>query len=208
MLIDHKFMTTLQAPESDPGLYEYLIAANGVFVRAERPGLRAMIWESGVVRPIGGLYSALPYVQIAPVPARLLRLVLELSLGAAPMEALFWLLPDPWRLVMPSQIQSGGTVRPADQFHPAAKDALIEIHSHHDMAPFFSSTDNQDEQGFRIYAVLGHIHRRPTIRVRVGIYGHFMDIPAGWVFGMPGYITDALAPAREAPRELDEDDYI
>ena len=197
MLVEHKFMNTMQAPEISPGLFEYLVAANGVFVRAERPGLRAMIWESGVTQAIGGLYSALPYVQTVPVPSRLLRLALELSLGAAPKEALFWLLPDPWRMVMPMQIQSGGTVRPADEFHPAAKDALVEIHSHHDMAPFFSSTDNRDEQGFRIYAVLGYIHRRPTIRVRVGIYGHFMEIPACWAFEMPGVIADALAPAWE-----------
>jgi hypothetical protein len=56
----------------------------------------------------------------------------------------------------------------------------------------FSSLDDQDEQGFRIYAVLGCLSSKPVMRVRVGMYGHRRDIPANWVFDLPPGIGDAV----------------
>ncbi len=67
--------------------------------------------------------------------------------------------------------------------------ALIEVHSHHGMPAFWSGTDDADEQGFRLYAVLGDIFRRPTLRVRVGIYGQFYELPAGTIFGLPAGVN-------------------
>jgi hypothetical protein len=36
------------------------------------------------------------------------------------------------------------------------------------MKAFFSGTDDADEQGFRLYGVLGSIFERPTFMLRVG----------------------------------------
>jgi hypothetical protein len=67
---------------------------------------------------------------------------------------------------------------------------LIEIHSHVDAAPIFSSTDDEDEQGFRIYAVIGQVNHAPLLNVRLGIAGHFCHIPASLVFDLPEGIDD------------------
>jgi hypothetical protein len=69
--------------------------------------------------------------------------------------------------------------------------ALIDLHSHALMDPFFSRTDNKDEQGFRIFAVIGKVNEKPLILVRVGVYGNYWNIPADLVFELPGEIRDA-----------------
>jgi hypothetical protein len=83
---------------------------------------------------------------------------------------------------------------------------VIEVHSHHRMGPFFSSTDDAEERaGFRIYAVIGTQPSRPSILVRVGIYGHFYNIPACWAFDLPAGVSDALKTGPEP--EYEEFDY-
>jgi hypothetical protein len=57
--------------------------------------------------------------------------------------------------------------------------------------PFFSRTDNKDEQGFRIFAVIGRVNEKPLILVRVGVYGNYWNIPAEMVFELPEEIRDA-----------------
>ena len=43
--------------------------------------------------------------------------------------------------------------------------AVIDLHSHGRMSAFFSSTDDADEQGFRLYVVIGNVDTdRPTYR--------------------------------------------
>ena len=80
--------------------------------------------------------------------------------------------------------------------HAHYADTLLELHSHHLMAAFFSATDTADEQGFRLYGVVGHLdsadQHAPEIRIRVGIYGHFWDIPASTVLSLPSCITDCV----------------
>ena len=60
------------------------------------------------------------------------------------------------------------------------------------MPAFFSSTDDADERGFRLYAVLGKVNTlNPEILVRIGIFGHYSLIKASSVFEEPYFITDA-----------------
>jgi hypothetical protein len=40
--------------------------------------------------------------------------------------------------------------------------------------------------------VIGRLSTRPSILVRVGIYGHFWEIPAAWVFQVPPGVSDEL----------------
>jgi PRTRC genetic system protein A len=71
-----------------------------------------------------------------------------------------------------------------------ARDIAVDVHSHHQMSAFFSSTDVRDEQGRRIYAVIGKIFTRPQIRVRVGVYGHYLPVRVSEVFNGPGPFRD------------------
>ena len=182
-------------------------------VRAERPGLSALIPSSAFYEPVRGLAKIFPDMEIAaPVDAWFLEMMLEQSRKNAPNELLFWLKPDarpqfkPWALIIPNQECKPASCKPVDPYNVNAQQALIEVHSHVGMGSFFSEMDDRDEAGFRVYAVLGQIFKRPTIAVRVGIYGHFWNIPAAWVFELPAGIEDAMVIGSQAEVEDVGDD--
>lgn len=177
-------------PDTADCLYAYILAGNGVFVRAVRPGLEALI--PVLCDHIAGLPALIPRVHVTrPVPANLLLAALNWSKEALPNEALFWFnLGEKWSVHMPAQRRGRGRVAPLDPGDKKGTSALIDLHSHARMPPFFSPADDRDEQGFRIYAVLGNLQNTPSIRVRVGVYAHFYDLPASSVFELPGDILD------------------
>jgi PRTRC genetic system protein A len=190
-------------------LCDYLFAFDGIYLRALRPGLSVLLkihdCEIRGLAPLGEIFP--PPVEDQPieftlprVPAGYLQTMLERSIKAcvkngAPVEALFHLIwneiENRWQLDKPAQEANSGSVRP---IHAGAgtsyERALIELHSHHQMDAFFSGTDDEDEQGFRIYAVIGEIFGAPKIRVRVGCFGHFQEIPAETIFQLPNTIAD------------------
>jgi len=183
------------------GLYNYAFASNGVFVEARRPGLE--ICAQLAPCEIRGLLPVEEKFTLAypRVPDFYLDAMLDLSVSACiqkgkHVEALFHLIwnepENRWRLDQPEQIATSGSVRPTQDGEGSSYQlALIEVHSHHSMGAFFSSADDADEQGFRIYGVLGNIFSEPKIRVRVGCFGHFWELPAEIFFDMPKSIQDA-----------------
>ena len=70
---------------------------------------------------------------------------------------------------------------------------MLEIHSHGPHPAVFSSTDNRDEQGLRLYGVVGRLGtERPEVALRVGAYGHFLPVAWETVFdGDSGAFRDA-----------------
>jgi PRTRC genetic system protein A len=174
-------------------LYAYIMAGNGIFLYAKRDDLEVLIPISRAI--IAGLPSLEPFVNMPRVPAVLMHHILQASKENLPNEILFWFNFDHdqqvWNLDAPLQICRPASVFPADKNDPLGIKALIDLHSHALMDPFFSPTDNKDEQGFRIFAVIGKVNEKPEIRVRVGVYGNYWSIPADIVFELPGEIQDA-----------------
>jgi len=201
-LVDYVAATELPLPPINAAMYEYVTASNGVFVRGRRTGLRVMLpVMAGPPMPLRGLVPVEPFVQLdhPRVPAELVDEMLEAALAAKdddlkPVEALFHLSWDAGgaRLAMPVQERGLAFVRPIGQTL-SYETAVVEVHSHHSMAACFSPTDDADETGFRIFGVLGEIYTRPTLRVRVGLYGHYWELPATWVFQLPHRVIDAQA---------------
>jgi hypothetical protein len=198
-------------PEPYGGLYNYALAGNGVFLRASRPGLEVCIPIADC--EVRGLFPLEARVTLSypRVPAAYVRKMLDLSISAcveygSPIERLFHLRSQEdgfavdgrrWRLDQPTQQATATSVRPTDDAPDSSYDlALIEVHSHHQMEAFFSGADDEDEQGFRIYGVLGDIFTKPKMRVRVGCYGHFLEVPAETIFEMPDGIEDANVETR------------
>ncbi len=180
-------------------LYEYVVGANGIFVRARRPGLEALIWVASTATPIRGLAMIEPYVHIdEKVPVATVKKMLVTAYRNSGKEILYYLKRDPWHLTIPEQIQSGSSVLAIDPF-AGGTETMVEVHSHHDMGTFFSVTDDREERaGFRIYSVIGNIGSdKPSILTRVGIYGHFWQIPSNWVYNLPNFINDTLCPELE-----------
>ncbi len=174
-------------------LYAYIMAGNGIFLYAKRDDLEVLIPASRAT--IAGLPTLEPFARIPRVPAILMRDILQESKEILPNEILFWFNFDrdqqDWDVVAPRQICRPSSVFPVDRSDPLGIKALIDLHSHALMEPFFSRTDNQDEQGFRVYAVLGKVNEKPEIRVRVGVYGNYWNIPASMIFELPEEILDA-----------------
>jgi PRTRC genetic system protein A len=201
-LVDYVAATELPLPPIQAAMYEYVVASNGVFVRGRRIGLSVMLPVMiGPATPLRGLVLVEPFVQLNHpcIPAELVDEMLDAALVAKdddrePVEALFHLSWDECgsRLQIPPQERSLASVRPVGHT-PSYETAVVEVHSHHGMAARFSSTDDADEVGFRVYAVLGEIYTQPTLRVRVGLYGHYWEIPATWVFQLPHRVIDAQA---------------
>jgi PRTRC genetic system protein A len=174
-------------------LYAYILAGNGLFLYAKREDLEVLIPISRA--SIAGLPLLEPFLNMPRVPATLVHHVLQASKKNLPNEILFWFNFDGdrqvWNLDAPLQVCRPASVFPVDKSDPLGVRALIDLHSHALLGPFFSRTDNKDEQGFRIFAVIGKVNEKPLILVRVGVYGNYWNIPADLVFELPREIVDA-----------------
>jgi len=173
--------------EGGPGMaYDYILAANGLFVRAEKASVKGEPLLKATV-----LVAAAEVRGLAPLEPRL-----ELPQGKAPgalwqgalrMAQLRW--PDElylaitwdageYRLELPEQEATPGSIR-----YTAVQDTLVDIHSHGRMGGFFSGTDNADDQGFRISVVVGHVDRLfKDTAARVSLYGHTGQVWLGDIF--------------------------
>ncbi|MEI7848842.1 MAG: hypothetical protein WCK35_23780 [Chloroflexota bacterium] len=189
MFVNHIYATSTELPPFGSHLCEYVTAANGVFVRARRPGLEAMLPVClSYQAEIRGLALVEPYVRLDAglIPAGVITQALEWMAKADPLELLTWVRADrDYSLVCPAQSATTSRCRPLDPFDPQGQNALLDFHSHGLHKPFFSTVDNRDEKnGFRLFAVAGNFPN-PVILARIGIYGHFWNIPPEWVMELP-----------------------
>lgn len=195
-LIAHKFVCSLPVPPHTSLMYEYLFAANGVFIRGIRPEITAIIPVQLYSSPIRGLTTLEPDISInlPLIPKALILSIwrqscLAQDLNGQLLEILFHLSVDnnTWILTTPKQTQSPYHCQSVEPYN----NALAEIHSHGAGAAYFSRTDNEEENGFRIYAVMGKFDTlNPEILVRIGLFSYFMTISASKVFELPNFIVD------------------
>jgi PRTRC genetic system protein A len=195
-LVSYKIISTLPLPETTSQMYEYLFAGNGVFVRAIRPGLEVVMPVETYNKPIRGLPRIEPQLKFSypQIPKDILLSIWQHSCLARDeekelIEILFYLdyRQQMWRLRVPSQIQSRDRVFPTHPYHQA----FVELHSHGSMNAFFSANDNAEENGFRIYAVIGKLDlHHPEILVRIGLFGYFWTIEASQIFELPYFFVD------------------
>ncbi|MDE2860906.1 MAG: Mov34/MPN/PAD-1 family protein [Chloroflexota bacterium] len=156
--------------------YDYVLGAGGVYVQSESANLTARV----LVAPctVRGLAPVTEKVELAhgPIPAALFEIGLRWFLDDPHTERFFAVRWDGrrYRLVVPEQ---EGTATSLEYTPPPG--VVAEFHSHGRSRAFFSKTDDRDEQGFRIYGVVGHLNTDlPELSLRVGVYGHFA--PADW----------------------------
>ena len=163
--------------------YDYVLGSGGLYVQSESAQLTARI----PVAPceVRGLAPVAEKVDLAhgPIPAGLFELGLGWFLDDPDTERLFAVRWDgrSYRLVVPEQ---EGTATRLKYRPPAG--VVAEFHSHGTSCAFFSKTDDKDEQGFRIYGVVGRLDKyRPEVSLRVGVYGHFAPVDWSQVFDGP-----------------------
>lgn len=196
MFIHHIYATSPNLPPFGDHLCEYVTGANGVFVRSKRPGLEALLPVLDFNGGIRGLAHLTPYVRLdaGPIPGAVISRAVCRMAQVAPQELLTWVnWRGKYQLVVPEQTTTKNRCKPVNPFDPDGQDALLDFHSHGFSPPFFSTLDDKDENhGFRLYAVAGYFHA-PTLLVRVGIHGHFWQIPPDWIMELPKEII----PSRE-----------
>jgi PRTRC genetic system protein A len=188
-------------PPAQPGI-TWIWAQNGIFKRGVGPGLDLCI-PVGITWPAPGLASLMAHVCFpdlgARLPGEMLQHVFEHALRAStggvvarPIEQQYFLtyraeLPTRrLRIAVPEQDATAGHVRYQTNIPGRI---LVDLHSHHSMAAYFSGTDDRDDTGLSVSCVIGRIFTQPEIACRLNVYGHRYPVP-------PSLIFDGLGPFR------------
>lgn len=195
----------LPAPVSSPGI-TWVIARNGVWKRGVSAALDLLIPVQRVQLDAPGLASVIPHARFRTGPpgrlkaGRFLQLLLEDARKATaptggnglarPIEKQYFIGERGGRRCLLAPLLQQGTPGQVRYVPPKADALLVDIHSHHQLPAFFSGTDDRDDTGLSISAVVGTIFTRPTITVRLNVYGHRYPVPALLIFDELGPFID------------------
>ena len=206
-LVERKFLFASDQPITAP-LYEIVIAQNGVFKRARRCEMQAVVELSTFAVKIPELAVGEARVElIEKIPCNIFAEILAHARSETDaanftenLYAVCWNAETGnyfWKEVSRNR-SFGSTIARDDD--PAYQTAVLEIHTHPPGCREFSSQDDCDERGkFRLFAILVDIHSdNPAIRLRVGIYDSFWEIPVELVTDEQlGNLTDLVKQERE-----------
>jgi len=193
-------------PEASNGI-TWIWAANGIYKRGVSETLDLLI-PVGISWPAPGLASLLPHVSWKRWPERLpgafLAPLLEDAKRAAvgdtvlrPIEKqYFFVWRDGVRVVAPKG-QDASAVHLRYRM-PQSGPVLLDLHSHHGMDAYFSATDDRDDSGLSVSAVIGKIYTRPTIVTRINVFGQRHLVPALMIFDSLGSFTDGYQGGNNA----------
>ena len=160
--------------------FDYVLGSGGVYVQSESAHLTARVQVASC--EVRGLAPVAEKVELAhgPIPAALFDVGLRWFQDDPDTERFFavrW-YGRAYRLVVPPQ---AGTATRLAYVPPVG--VVAEFHSHGGSRAFFSATDDRDEQGFRIYGVVGRLDAlQQELSLRVGVYGHFAPLDWHQVF--------------------------
>lgn len=195
-LIGYRVLGPQENVDRNGGLYTYVLAANGLWAAASRPGLRAVIPVAeaqvhGELPPLDLVVELTPRVPAAITAALFTQA--RLACVPEPAELLLHLVLDGerWRLIRPAQRRGVTSVVPLPPFSGNSYEtALIDVHSHHVLpVSDFSHTDDESEAGqFRIFGLLCDINKRPTLRTRVRIFNHAYEFDPELAFELPASV--------------------
>lgn len=185
-LVERKFLFAPDQLITAP-LYEIVIAQNGVFKRARRLEMTASVEVSAFAVKIPELARCTAKVELSEkIPAQILEEILAHARNSTDagnftenLYAVCWSAENRsyfWKEISGAR-SFGSTIARDDD--PAYQQAVLEIHTHPPGCNHFSSQDDRDESGkFRLFGILVDIHAaKPAIRLRVGVYDSFWEIP-------------------------------
>ncbi|MFQ5418983.1 MAG: Mov34/MPN/PAD-1 family protein [Anaerolineae bacterium] len=186
-------------PANNALAYQYILAGNGIFIRAETHFFEALLPIASCT--VRGLDPLQHYFQLkAPrIPAHLLDTIwADARRARRPDGGLNEVLyqfhhhGQTVRVQKPPQQATATNVLATRADDTAIDDASItcDLHSHGNMRAFFSQTDDADEQAAKAYVVIGKLDTEPEIRLRVGVYGYWMSLPVTAVFTSNGPFKD------------------
>ncbi len=173
-------LNTKEGLTGEAGLYyDYIFARTGVFIRARNPLLRATLCISPAeIRGLAPLYEKIELVH-GKIPRALYDLAISALVASCPLErylAVTW--EGRYRLINPEQSRE-----PAEVKYERVSSTIMDIHGHGTMGAFFSAADDADEQGLRLYMVVGRLDTLiPEVEMRLGVYGSFAPVTMEDIF--------------------------
>lgn len=193
-LVTYHIYKRAPLPANSALAYQYILAGNGVFVRAETRFFSVLLPAATcTVRGLPPLRSHFKLL-VPRIPAHLLKTILADARRARRPdntlnEVLYQFHHHGQRVQVrkPPQQSNAATVLAT---HTGETSVLSDLHSHGNMSAFFSQIDNADEQGIRLYAVAGRLDTLPEMRLRVGVYGYWLQLPLTAVFSGSGPFKD------------------
>lgn len=207
-LVERKFLFAPDQPITAP-LYEIVIAQNGVFKRARRREMTASVEVSAFAVKISELAECAAKVELPEkIPARIFAEILSHARNSTDaasftenLYAVCWNAENRsyfWKEISGKRSFGSTIARDDDAAYQAA---VLEIHTHPPGCLNFSSQDDRDESGkFRLFGILVDIHAaKPAIRLRVGIYDSFREIPVDAISDAP---LEGIADLVEQEREM------
>ncbi len=189
-------------PPSDALAYQYILAGNGLFIRAETCFFEAILPIAAcAVRGLAPLRHSFR-LKVARIPARLLNTILtDARRARRPDSGLnevlyqFYHHGQTVQVKKPAQHTTAVAILAAGA---ADERILCDLHSHGNMHAFFSRADDADEQGAKVYVVIGKLDTAPEIRLRVGVYGYWLPLPVTAVFTGNGPFQDLYQKENES----------
>ena len=171
--------------------YNYILASNGLFIEAENPIIAARIPVAECeVRGLAPMETKVT-LTYGSIPQRFWDLALDIFLADPEKEHYVAVTAAAgYHLYVPVQDNNGGGVT-----YEVGKNVVLELHSHGCIGAFFSSKDNADEKGLKLYGVVGKLNATPVVKLRIGVYGYFQTLAWGDIF------DGSLAGATEFERE-------
>lgn len=162
--------------------YDYILAANGLFLEAENQFIKARI-RIGDFR-VRGLTELNRQLELkhGMIPSYFPALMLSRMKAQPDREvylALIWsYTTSEYLLLDPPQHGGAAQVR-----YDVMPNTVLDAHSHGSMSARFSHTDDNDDQGFRISIVIGRLDQPPAqMSLRIGIYGYHESVLIPQVF--------------------------
>lgn len=171
--------------------YNYILASNGLFIEAENPIIAACIPVAECeVRGLAPMETKIT-LTYGSIPQRFWDLALD-SFMADPHKEHYVAVTAAagYHLYVPVQDKNGGSVT-----YEVGENVVLDLHSHGCIGAWFSSTDNEDEKGLKLYGVVGKLDTAPVVKLRIGVYGYFKTLTWGDIF------DGSLAGAVEFERE-------
>lgn len=165
-----------------------ILAANGVFVQVK------LDWLDCIQRLAPALPVPLPYGTVEErlafafgvLPIRLIEEFIEAGRRGLPDEVAGALIyscgTGALRLALCEPLDASPdridySVPPMD----ADETLAVDLHTHGRAAPFWSATDDRDDQGIKVAGVFGLLHQpRPQAEFRLVINGSFRPLPHPW----------------------------
>jgi PRTRC genetic system protein A len=171
--------------------YNYILGSNGIFIEAESPLIAARIPVAECeVRGLAPVESKI-ILTYGSIPQRFFDLALDVFLASPDKEHYVAVTGSAgYHFYVPVQDRNGGSV-----VYEVGEAVVLDLHSHGYMGAFFSGQDDRDEQGLKLYGVVGKLNTTPVVKLRVGVYGYFKTL--AWRDIFDGSLTGAVEFEKE-----------